>query len=338
MQAYRLLAGSQIAGLQRVEAPARAPAPHEVCVRIRAVSLNFRDLMLARGWYPNASSEPVVPCSDGAGEVIAVGSAVRGFKPGDRVVSVFSPYWLDGEPTPANVVDSLGGAVDGVLAQEVTLPETAWLKMPAHLDFVEAATLPCSGVTAWNAMFAYNRLRPGATVLLLGTGGVSIIALQLAHAAGLRSIITSSSDDKLERARQLGADLTINYRKTPEWQDEVRRLTEGAGADLVLEVGGEGTLSRSVAATRMHGEVVLIGGVTGFGGGDFNPIALMLGSQMMRGVYVGSRHMAEELYRLVEVRGIKPVVDRVFGFAQAQEAYEYLASGQHFGKVAIRVD
>lgn len=337
MQAYQIVAGRDIAGLQPFQPPYREPGAYEVRVRMRAVSLNYRDLMVAQGNYLAISGEPVVPTSDGAGEVIAIGSAVSRFQVGDRVVTSFFPNWIDGEPTPAKTTGSLGAVADGVLGEEIVLHEDALVAMPAHLDFVEAATLPCAAVTAWNTLFVAGALKPGQSVLLLGTGGVSIWALQLAKAAGLRAIVTSSSDAKLERARELGADATINYRTDPEWQQEVLRLTDGRGVDLVVEVGGQGTLPRSLAAVKHGGTIAVIGGVSGFGASDVAAIDLIAGAKRLVGILVGSRAMAEDLYRFVEVTGIRPVVDRVFAFTQAREAYQYLADGQHFGKVVIRI-
>jgi NADPH:quinone reductase-like Zn-dependent oxidoreductase len=336
MQAYRIHAGKNIEGLEIFEASPRSVEPHEVRVRVGAVSLNYRDLMVAHGAYPVSTDRPLIPCSDGAGEVLTVGAAVTRFKPGDRVAGAFFTDWIEGEPTPQKTAASLGAGIDGVLCEEVVLSENALVAIPTHFDFVEAATLPCAAVTAWNALFVCGDLKPGASVLLLGTGGVSIWALQLAKAAGLRAIITSSSDDKLERARALGADEIINYRKTPEWQDAVRQMTGGRGVDLVVEVGGQDTAPRSLAATRMGGTVAIIGGVSGFGGG-LAPGALIFGAARACGIFVGSRAMFENLNRFVEINGIQPVVDRVFPFEQAREAYAHLASGQHFGKIAIRV-
>jgi NADPH:quinone reductase-like Zn-dependent oxidoreductase len=223
-----------------------------------------------------------------------------------------------------------------MLAEEVVLHEEALVAIPAHLSYAEAATLPCAAVTAWNALFVEGGLRAGDSVLLLGTGGVSISALQLAKAAGLQTIITSSSDAKLERARALGAAATINYRTMPEWQDEVLRLTDGRGVDLVLEVGGQGTLTRSIASTRMGGTVAIIGGVSGFGG-ELNPFALIGGAKRLVGIFVGSRSMLEDLNRFLGITGVHPVVDRAFPLHQAREAYTYLKKGEHFGKVVIEV-
>jgi NADPH:quinone reductase-like Zn-dependent oxidoreductase len=279
-----------------------------------------------------------VPLSDAAGEVVAVGPDVTGLRVGDRVVSVFFPDWNDGPAHAANTARALGGALEGVLAEEVVLPQSAWIPMPSHLDPVEAATLGCAGVTAWHALFGTEPARPGDSVLLLGTGGVSIWALQLARAAGLQVLVTSSSDDKLARARALGAHATIHYRQTPEWDQEVLRLTDGRGVDRVLEIGGPQTLGRSLAATRVGGTLAVIGRLTGTGPVGFEPAALFGGLKRMVGVLVGSRAMATELGRFAEQQRIHPVIDRVFAFDQAREAYAHLESGAHFGKVVIQLD
>jgi NADPH:quinone reductase-like Zn-dependent oxidoreductase len=337
MLGYQILPGENIEGLRCVELPTRALAACEVRIKVHAVSLNYRDLMVASGNYLVTVDDPLVPCSDGAGEVAEVGHGVTAFKPGDRVIASFFPCWNDGVTGPDKIRHALGGDIDGMLAQEVILDDTALVKLPDAMDYVDACTLPCAGVTAWNAIFvSSNQVRPGDTVLLLGTGGVSVLGLQMAKAAGLRSIITSSSDEKLRRARELGAHHTINYRSIPEWHEEVLRLTDGVGANVVLEVGGKGTVNRSVSAAAMGGTVAIIGGVSGFGG-DVNPVALLAGAKRMVGIFVGSRTMLENVVRFVNAAGIEPVVDRVFPFHQAQEAYRYMESGSHFGKVVIAV-
>ena len=337
MRAYQILPGSNIDGLQCVDYPERELAPGEVRMRVHAVSLNYRDLMVASGNYLVNVDDPIIPCSDGAGEVLAVGSGVTRLQVGDRVAASFFPYWQDGRTAPEKVRHALGGDIDGMLAEEVVLHEDALAKIPASLSFIEAATMPCAGVTAWNAIFvSSNGIKPGDTVLLLGTGGVSVLGLQLARAAGLRTIITSSSDEKLQRARELGAHHTINYQAIPEWHEEVLALTQGRGADVVLEVGGQGTVNRSVSAAAMGGTVAIIGGVSGFGG-EVNPASLLSSAKRMVGIFVGSRAMLEEVMRFADVTGLKPVIDRVFPFAQAQDAYRYMESGSHFGKVVIDV-
>jgi NADPH:quinone reductase-like Zn-dependent oxidoreductase len=337
MRAYQILPGDNIDGLQCVDFPARELALGEVRVRVHAVSLNFRDLMVASGNYLVNVDNPIIPCSDGAGEVLAVGHGVTTLQVGDRVAASFFPHWQDGRTSASKIRHALGGDIDGMLAEEVILHEDALVKIPPQLSYVEASTMPCAGVTAWNAIFkSSNAIQPGDTVLLLGTGGVSVLGLQLAKAAGLRTIITSSSDEKLQRARELGAHHTINYRAIPEWQDEVLRLTHGAGADVVLEVGGQGTVNRSVAAAAMGGSVAIIGGVSGFGG-EVNPATLLAGAKRMVGIFVGSRAMLADVMRFSAVTNLEPVVDRVFTFDQAKEAYRYMESGSHFGKVVIAV-
>jgi NADPH:quinone reductase-like Zn-dependent oxidoreductase len=337
MRAYQILPGAGIDGLQCIDFPDRALGTGEVRMRVHAVSLNYRDLMVANGNYLVNVDESIVPCSDGAGEVLAVGPGVSRVQVGDRVAGSFFPYWHDGPAAPDKVRHALGGDIDGMLAEEVILHEDALAKIPASMSFIDAATMPCAGVTAWNAIFeSSNNIRPGDTVLLLGTGGVSVLGLQLAKAAGLKTIITSSSDDKLARARGLGATHTINYCTYPEWQEEVLRVTGGAGAHVVLEVGGQGTVNRSIASAAMGGSIAVIGGVSGFGG-EVNPASLLAGAKRLVGIFVGSRTMLDKVMRFVDGSGVKPVVDRVFGFEQAGEAYRYMASGSHFGKVVIEV-
>ncbi|MBL6749571.1 MAG: NAD(P)-dependent alcohol dehydrogenase [Nevskia sp.] len=335
MKAYQVTPGEGLAGLKAVERAARAPAAGEVVVGVRAVSLNYRDTIIPKFNYAG-EAKPLVPCSDGAGEVLAVGSAVKRFKKGDRVAGIFFQGWLDGPIGPAETTAALGGGVDGMLAQQVHLDENGLVAVPHSYTYAEAACLPCAAVTAWNALFVEGGIRPGDTVLLQGTGGVSIWALQLAKAAGMRVILTSSSDDKLKRVRDLGADDTINYKATPEWQNEALKLTGGRGVDLVLEVGGADTLKRSVMATRYGGTVAVIGGVSGFAG-PFELMPLLMGAKTMKGIYVGSRKMFEDLNRFVTAQKIKPVVDRAFPFEQARAAYDRLEAARHFGKVVIEV-
>ena len=319
MRAYQILHGATIDGLQAIEYPVRDLGLGEVRIRVHAVALNYRDLMVAAGNYLVSVEDPIIPCSDGAGEVLAVGPGVTRVQVGDRVAGSFFPFWHEGAPTPAKIRNGLGGDIDGMLAEEVVLHEDALAIVPAGLSFIEAATMPCAAVTAWNAIFVSgNHVKPGDTVLLLGTGGVSILGLQLA------------------RARELGAHHTINYTTIPEWQDEVLHLTHGVGAQVVLEVGGQGTVNRSVAAAAMGGTVAIIGGVSGFGG-EVNPATLLASAKRLVGVHVGSRAMLEDVMRFVDASGVKPVIDRVFPFGQAQEAYRYLASGAHVGKVVIDV-
>lgn len=332
MQAIRIKPGGGVAGLAMVELPDPRPGPGEVVVRVRATSLNYRDLGIAR-----AARDGIIPLSDGAGEVAAIGEGVTRFAVGDRVTSCFFPNWIDGDVTSEYTREALGGGTtNGMLAQLVALPERGLVATPAHMSDEEAATLPCAALTAWHAIFEQAQLQPGQTVLLLGTGGVSIAGLQLAHLAGLRTIITSSSDEKLQRARELGADETINYRTRPDWDRAVLDLTEGEGADLVLEVGGEGTFALSNASARSGGSIVIIGGLAREAAASVT-VPLVARNVHATRIYVGSRHMFEAMIRALTLHAIHPVVDRVFSFEQTIEAYEYLAAQSHFGKIVIRV-
>ena len=331
---YSLARGDGIDRLAWHAQPRRSLAAHEVRVRIRAVALNHRDLMLARG-TAGVPGRHVVPASDGAGDIVEVGAAVTEWKVGDRVLSTFFPDWLDGPMTDEVAARALGGTLDGVLAEEAVLPASAWVRVPAHLDHAEAATLTCAGVTAWHALFGRDPLPPGATVALPGTGGVSIWALQLAKAAGLRVILTSSDDAKLERARRLGADATVNYRTTPEWGAAIRALTDGRGVDRVLDLGGPDTVAQSLQAVRTGGTVAIIGRLTGTAPAQFDPAVVFGGGKTLAGLMVGSRAMTQDLARFVEVHALRPVIDRTFAFARAADAFAYLAGASHFGKVVI---
>lgn len=320
-----------------VDVEVAEPGPNEVRVRFAAASLNYRDLMTVRGWYNPKTVLPRVLGSDAAGRVTAVGERVTRFAVGDRVTSLFFQDWEDGELQPKTGESALGGKVDGVFQTEKVMPEVGVIHAPASLTDEEAATLPCAALTAWNGLVEKGRLRAGQTVVVLGTGGVSIFGLQLAKAAGARVIVTSSSDEKLERARAMGADETINYRTTPEWEGEVLRLTGGAGADHVVEVGGPGTLPKSLAAVRPEGHVYLIGVLSEPGKGV--DVSLVLRKSIhLDGVYVGSRAMFARMNAAIEANAIKPVVDRVFGVEEAREAFKYLEGAGHFGKVVLRLE
>ncbi len=332
MQAIRITPGGGVAGLVQVGLPEPQAGPGEVLIRVRATSLNYRDLGIAR-----AARDAIVPLSDGAGEVVAVGDGVTRFAPGDRVLGCFFPNWIDGDVTPEYTREALGGGLrDGMLAELVVLPERAVVATPSHMSDEEAATLPCAALTAWHGIFEQAALRPGQTVLLLGTGGVSIAGLQLARMAGLRTIVTSSSDEKLQRARDLGADEAINYRTRPDWDRAVRELTDGAGADLVLEVGGEGTFATSNACVRPGGWIVIIGGLAR-GDAAARGVPLVARHAHATRIYVGSRRMFESMNCALSLHAIHPVVDRVFPLDQTVEAYEHLAGQSHFGKVVIRL-
>ena len=334
---YRLVKqGDEPFKLTLVDAPVRQPGEHEVLIKVHAVSLNRRDVMIAKGFYPVGANKNLVPLSDGAGEVTAVGSKVARFKVGDRVAAIFFQKWLEGRPAADVGASALGGSIDGMLSQFVTLHEDGLVAIPANLSYEEAATLPCAAVTAWNALVTRGRMQTGDNVLLLGTGGVSIFGLQFAAAAGAKPIITSSSDDKLARAKSLGAVATINYRTTPEWDKAVRDATDGVGAHQVLEVGGQGTLAKSIASMGGGGHVAIIGGLDGFGG-DIPAIGLMGRSVSVTGIFVGSRADFEAMNAFIVAKQIKPVVDKVFDFKDAQAAYDYMDTGNHFGKLVIRL-
>jgi NADPH:quinone reductase-like Zn-dependent oxidoreductase len=337
MRAYHIVPGSMsVEGLQRVDLPDVEPGPGEVKIRVRATSLNFRDQAIIKGVYFGGPVQaPQVPLSDGAGEVVAVGPGVTRFQAGDRVAGTFFQIWTDGPPSPAPKV-ALGAApAKGMLAEHVVLHEDGVVAIPETLSFEEAATLPCAGVTAWNALNIGRRVKAGDTVLVQGTGGVSLIALLIAKASGARVIATSSSDEKLERVKALGADVLINYKTTPEWGEEAMKRT-GTGADIVVEVGGAGTLGQSMAAVAYGGAISLIGVLTGTEGAA-GPHPIMLKGASLRGVFVGNRAMFENLNRAIDVNGIKPVVDKVFGFEEAADAYRYQSSEKLFGKVVIAV-
>lgn len=316
--------------LEDIETP--RPGRGQVLVRLKAAALNYRDLMVVQGRYSRGGMEPNrVPMSDGAGEIAEVGDGMEEWQVDDRVAGLFMQDWLGGEVEARYADSAMGGAIDGVLSEHRIFEAHGVIRLPEHLSFAEGATLPCAALTAWNALYQGQRpLKSGDSVLLLGTGGVSIFALQFARAAGARVIQTSSSDDKLERARALGAADTINYRQHPEWQDEVQRLTDGRGVDHVVEVGGAGTLPRSLASARMGGAVNLIGVLTG---GEIDPSLIMKKSVTLRGIYVGSREMFQSMNRALAWHGIQPVIDQRFGFQQTPEAFEYLESQRHLGKV-----
>lgn len=306
-----------------------------VLVRMTAASLNYRDLMVVKGRYNPKLKRPMVPLSDGAGVVEAVGSDVTRFKKGDRVVGCFMQKWMEGPITREKSNSALGGAIDGVLQEYKLFSEEGLLPAPPSLSDEEAATLPCAAVTAWHALFEHTPSVPGSSVLIQGTGGVSTFALQLAKAAGLRATVTSSSDEKLERARSMGANETINYKHTPDWEKEVRRLTGGVGVDHVIEVGGSDTLPRSLKAVRTGGAVSVIGVLSG-SEPNVTPADILMNSIRVQGIYVGSRLMFERLNRAIDLHAIKPVIDRIFAWTELKEALRYMESQSHFGKICLR--
>ena len=316
--------------------PTPDPGPGQVRVSVNAVSLNYRDLIVLRN-KAGRKVAGVVPCSDGAGVISAVGPDVSGWQVGDRVAGCFFQTWEAGRFDMLHHKNDLGGTLDGMLAEEVVLRAGGVVRVPDGFSFAEAACLPCAAVTAWQALFDRGRLQPGDTVLTLGTGGVSVFALQLAAAHGCRVIATSSSDDKLARAKALGASDGINYKATPQWAKAVHALTGGRGADHVVEVGGPDTLGQSLQACAPGGHVHLIGVLTGFGPPAESLFPAVARNLTVNGIYVGSREHFEALNRFLTATGVRPVIDREFAFEEAEEAFRHLESGDHFGKVVVRV-
>jgi NADPH:quinone reductase-like Zn-dependent oxidoreductase len=336
MRAYVVQDSFGLSNLKLVARPDAEPGPGQVLVRVRAVSLNYRDLLVVKGEYDPRLTLPRIPCSDGAGEVTAIGPGVKRVQPGDRVAGMFMPGWIEGSLTAAKARSALGGDVDGMLAEQVVLPAEGVSKVPAQLSFEEAATLPCAALTAWNSLIVQGNLRPGETVLLQGTGGVSIFALQFARMAGARVLITSSSDEKLARARSLGADECINYKTTPDWDRRARELTGGTGVDHIVEVGGAGTLNRSLRAVRTGGHISLIGVLAGHAG-PIDTVVILARALRLVGIFVGSREMFEAMTRAIAQQQLRPVIDRVFPLDQAAQAFQLMESGGHFGKIVVRV-
>jgi NADPH:quinone reductase-like Zn-dependent oxidoreductase len=323
-----------IDSLEFVERPTPTPGPGEVLVGVRAISFNYRDLMLVKGLYNPRLQFPRIPCSDGAGEVVAVGAGVTLWKPGDRVAGIFMQNWNDGPLTAAKAKGALGGDIDGMLADYVVLHEQGLVPIPEHLSFQEAATLPCAAVTAWNALAAGD-VKPGSTVLLQGTGGVSIFALQFAKLKGARVLLVSSSDEKLERARALGADAVLNYQENPAWERWAFDETGGEGVDLVVEVGGAGTLGRSLRSIRTGGTVAQVGVLSGTA--DPFPLPLILHKMArLHGIYVGSRQDFLEMDRAITFAQLRPVGEE-FHWTQAREVLERMEEGSHFGKLVLTV-
>ena len=336
MKAVRVHKLGSADGFQFDELPEPRPGPGEVSVRVRATALNFRDLLVLKGLYNPRIAVPFVPLSDGAGEVTAVGADVSRFRVGDRVAAAFMPGWTSGGPTEESGRSALGSGGAGMLAETVVLPAYGVVALPDHLTFEEAATLPCAAVTAWHALVAEGKVKAGDTVLVQGTGGVSIFALQIATLSGARVVVTSSSDQKLEKAVELGAAHTINYETTPEWDKAVRSWTGGAGVDHVVEVGGVGTLGRSLRSTKTGGRVSLIGVLTG-AAGELDARPVLMKNLRIQGIYVGSREMFEAMNRAIAFHKMRPVVDRVFPVDELAGAFEHMERGAHFGKIVIRL-
>jgi NADPH:quinone reductase-like Zn-dependent oxidoreductase len=335
MKCFELQGPDGVEGLRLVDRPTPKPGPGQVLVRIKAVTLNYRDLLTIKGGYGSRQKFPLIPVSDGAGVVEAAGAGIREFVPGDRVIGSFFESWIGGEPSAAKMQGALGGAVDGVLAEYRVFPSQALVRTPDHLTDVEAAGLPCAALTAWSAVVKLGGVKAGQAILTQGTGGV-IFALQFAKMCGARVIATSSSDAKLERLKSLGAAATINYRTTPDWGKKAREFTR-QGVDLVVEVGGVGTLNESIRATRIGGIIAFIGVLAGPPPAELRLPLMVLQQQRLQGVTVGSVEDLQAMCDAIATNEIRPVIDKTFPFDQVSAAFAHMASGAHFGKVAIAI-
>ena len=336
MKAWEVREPTGLDGLVLNDSRPQPEAGHgQILIRVRAASMNYRDQGVIKGAY-GYTKFPVIPMCDGAGEVVAVGPGVTLFKAGDRAMSTFFQTWIGGRIPADASKNSLGGQLDGVLAEFVALPQHGAIRIPDYLSFEEAATLPCAALTAWNALVETGRIRAGETVAILGTGGVACFAVMVAKMHGAHVLLTSSSDEKLARGKALGADETINYRSTPDWDKEVLKRTGGAGVDHVIEVGGANTLEKSMSAARTGGSIYIIGSVAGQG--SINPRIINRKELHLHGVHVGSLEMFAAMNRAFALKKVKPPVDRVFAFADAKQAYAYQAASGHFGKIVIKVD
>ena len=346
MKVWEVQSKEGLDALTLVEKPEPQPKAGQVLLKMRAASLNYRDLLTVKAAYGSKQKLPFVPFSDGVGEVVAIGDgAKRPFQKGDgtkcplqkgdRVAGIFMQTWLEGEFSADKSKSALGGAIDGILAEYVTLDADGVVHVPEHLSDEEAASLPCAAVTAWNALTTDGKLKPGDTVLVQGTGGVSLFALQFAKIMGARVIATSSSDLKLDKLKQLGASEVINYKTTPNWDEKVWELTNEVGVDRIIEVGGAGTFNKSLRAIRYGGYISLIGVLSGFNA-DVSTASILHKGVTVQGIYVGSRVMFEAMNQAIALHNIKPIVDRVFPFQEARQALEYMESGAHFGKIAVR--
>jgi NADPH:quinone reductase-like Zn-dependent oxidoreductase len=336
MRAVTIAGAFGLNNLRIEERPEPRPGPGQVVLRMRAASLNYRDLRMVEGSYNPRQSLPLVPASDGVGEVVLVGDGVTRVKAGDRVSPIFAQSWLAGAPTTPQLRSTLGGPLDGTLAELMVVSADGVVPVPEYLTDVEAACLPCAALTSWNALVTLGRVRPGDKVVTQGTGGVSIFGVQLARLLGARVIATTGSDDKVERLRELGAHEVINYKRDPEWGKTARALSGGTGVDLVLDVGGGTTLAQSIRAVRPAGHISVIGVLAGVAS-DLNVLPILMQGLRLQGVFVGHRASFEVMNRALAESRLKPVVDRVFPLDQAREALEHLKSGQHFGKICIRI-
>ncbi len=334
MKVFEIRDGFGLEHLVAGERPRPEPGHGEVLLEMKAASLNFRDILMVKGQYNPRQPLPLIPCSDGVGVVTEVGEGVGRFQPGDRVATLFCQKWRSGAPDKIKLRSTLGGPLDGTLAEYMALPEVGVVKVPEHLSDVEAATLPCAALTAWSALVTQGDVGAGDTVLVQGTGGVSLFALQFARALGARVIVTSSSDAKLETARKLGSWREINYVENPSWGKTARELTGGTGVDHVVEVGGAGTLQQSLAAIRVGGQISLIGVLSG-SSIKLNIVPILMKNVRVQGILVGSREGFEAMNRGIAQHEIHPVIDRVFPFDETREALVYMAGGKHMGKVCV---
>jgi NADPH:quinone reductase-like Zn-dependent oxidoreductase len=328
--------------LLQTELPTPQPTPGTVLIKVHAVSLNYRDLMMVTGKYNPKMALPRIPCSDGAGEIVAIGEGVTRVSVGDRVCGIFMQRWLDGPPTAETSKAALGGDVDGMLTEYALLHQDGVVRFPDHLSYEEAATLPCAGVTAWNALHhagdPATPAQPSDTIVIQGTGGVSIFALQFAKLFGAKVLGTSSSDDKLSRARALGLDEGFNYKQSPDWSKWVVETTGGKGADRIIEVGGAGTLGQSLRAARVGGTIAQIGVLAGSSTTDALALTPILHKQLrVQGIYVGSRAMFEQMNESIAKAALHPVIDCVFSIDQVPQAFQHMQSGSHCGKIVIRL-
>ncbi len=334
MRAWRINDEFGMDNLKLTDLPDPKPGYGQVLIRVMASALNFRELVTIEGQYGPNVKAPIIPCPDGAGEVVEVGDGVTSLVPGDRVATMFFQSWQDGPPTGEKQAQALGGPLDGTMTEMMVLSEKGVAKIPDYMTYLEAATLPCAALTAWSALVTEGNIKAGDTVVMQGTGGVSLFALQFAKMLGARAIITSSSDEKLERAKALGADEVINYRTNPDWDKAVKKMTNGEGADHIVEVGGAETLTKAVRAVRIGGTISLIGVLSGAAGAFPLPLVLMRNVRI-QGITVGSREGFVAMVKAMAQNEIHPVVDKVFPFEQAKEALAFLKSGKHYGKVCL---
>ncbi|BBH24484.1 NADPH:quinone oxidoreductase [Paenibacillus baekrokdamisoli] len=337
MRAFEIQNGFGLSHVVAVERPKPTPGPGEVLIKIHAVALNARDLGVINGVYNPNLQHPLIPTSDGVGVVVALGEQTSRFKIGDRVSGIFVQGWITGDPSEKVLNQSLGSPLDGMLAEYTVLHEDGLVHVPEHLTDEEVASLPCAGVTAWHAIVTEGKVKAGDTVVVQGTGGVSLFALQFAKLHGAAVIVTSSSDEKLKQSKKLGADYGINYRDNPDWDKEIWEWTSGRGVDHVIELGGASTLNRSVASVRFGGQVSLIGLLSGHTVDGFNIMHAFRKKVRLQGINVGNRDMFEAMNRAISQNKLRPVIDRVFPFEESVEALRYLAEGSYFGKICIKL-